>query len=745
MLGPIALGAFLLSFGPVVNGQAVLPNCIEENWLPEDMIYNPGQECQPYDGSRVPNCSAFVHQGNEQPYYHVHEYDCSKFWECGPAGETCLFHCAPCGDLCPEWNGLSFDCRYQYPLGPVCDYPDNVNCSNHIPCPACDTCAFDWQICDEGTNCVCSPECREDPDCADDQYCDPDGVCQLGCRSSEGCTATTCSECLDHQCVDPGCCADEDCPDGVCLNGECVSCIVDDDCNTNGGCATCVANECVVPSCCTDDDCPNGVCLDGECVPCIIDDDCNADGGCSTCESNECVAPECCADEDCPNGVCLDGICVDCIVDDDCNADGGCDSCISNECVAPECCSDDDCEVGQHCMNGVCEGECTISAHCPDGGSDALCDVPTYGECQYCDVSSHLCEQGCDADVNCPGDYPVCNPSHQCGCSDTGDCLGGGEVCDIETYSNCFYCDPDNSQCKPGCDSDSNCPADYPTCGPDHRCGCVDNDDCDGSDGICDIENDPYSTCTYCDSSNSQCKPGCIADSNCPLNHICDETHTCVLDGDCDENRPCEDEDNVLCDSQYSNCHYCDPNSKTCEPGCEEDSECMGFGSNYLCNHDHRCVGIGVSGLIEIIVITYTCEGCPASGSFETVEGGLKVTLESPNDISCTTNGLDNLDLRDYDNGITSHFDADHLAEGDGDDDGLGQCRGADLNLRLTGGTATWTGSGTWTGAHEIPICINFFGDYKPTCCCELEDRSLAQGMTTNLVECGCCATPPCL
>ena len=43
----------------------------------------------------------------------------------------------------------------------------------------------------------------------------------------------------------------------------------------------------------------DGVCLDGECVECVIDGDCNLNGGCSSCEANSCVAPECCSDDDC--------------------------------------------------------------------------------------------------------------------------------------------------------------------------------------------------------------------------------------------------------------------------------------------------------------------------------------------------------------------------------------------------------------------------------------------------------------
>merc|ERR1719348_611684 len=715
-------------------------NCLDSKWLPENYIYNPGNECEPYDGSRIPNCLAFIHPGTKEPYYHLHEYDCSKFWECGPAGETCLFHCAPCGDLCPGYNGLSFDCRYQFPMGPVCDFPINVDCENHIPCPSCDDCPHDWQICDESTGCKCTPECQVDPDCPTDQYCDSEGVCQDGCRAAENCLATACSDCINHQCVDPNCCDDDDCPNGVCLNGECVECVVDGDC---GGCATCVANQC--------------------------------------------LAPECCDDDDCPNGVCLNGACVDCVVDDDCNVNGGCSSCVSNECVAPECCTDNDCEIGQHCFDGVCQGECMINDHCPNGGSDALCDVPIYNDCQYCNTDSHLCEQGCDADSNCPSDYPVCNDDHTCGCSDTSDCAGNGEVCNIDAYGNCAYCDTTNAQCKPGCDTDSNCPADFPVCQDDHTCGCSDASDCLGngevcnietydncaycdstnaqckpgcatdsncpsdfpvcqadhtcsctldsdctlSNLVCDIENDPYTMCEYCNVDDSQCEPGCIADWNCPPTYGCGDDHLCVQ---CDAHRPCVDDGDV-CASDYSNCFYCDINSKTCEPGCEDNAECIGFGNNFICLPSHVCSPVGISGVINITVSTYTCDGCPSSGSFETVEGGLQVTLEGRGGISCSTKGLDNLDQRDYENGVVAFFDADKLDDTNGvDDDGMGQCRGADLNLGLEGGTATWTGTGTWTGSQDVrTICVDFFGDFKPTCCCGLEYGSLAQGESTNL------------
>ena len=36
------------------------------------VTYNPGQECLPYDGSVVPDCSQYVDPVTKQPYYHEH-------------------------------------------------------------------------------------------------------------------------------------------------------------------------------------------------------------------------------------------------------------------------------------------------------------------------------------------------------------------------------------------------------------------------------------------------------------------------------------------------------------------------------------------------------------------------------------------------------------------------------------------------------------------------------------------------
>ena len=36
------------------------------------VTYNPGQDCLPYDGSLVPDCSKYVDPVTKQPYYHEH-------------------------------------------------------------------------------------------------------------------------------------------------------------------------------------------------------------------------------------------------------------------------------------------------------------------------------------------------------------------------------------------------------------------------------------------------------------------------------------------------------------------------------------------------------------------------------------------------------------------------------------------------------------------------------------------------
>ena len=65
-------------------------------------------------------------------------------------------------------------------------------------------------------------------------------------------------------------------------------------------------------------------------------------------------------------------------------------------------------------------------------------------------------------------------------CTADGDCPQG-----FECESVCGYCEP-----KPGF--------------------CSSNNQCDNFDGLCDIENDPYTTCFWCDLTDNSCKPGML-------------------------------------------------------------------------------------------------------------------------------------------------------------------------------------------------------------------------------------------
>ena len=159
------------------------------------------------------------------------------------------------------------------------------------------------------------------------------------------------------------------------------------------------------------------------------------------------------------------------------------------------------------------------------------------------------------------------------------------------------------------------------------------------------------------------------------------------------------------------------------------------------CKAMFSCTDIGVNGLANITVRTLTCSQCAGSGNpLGYTEGGLMVNLMGDYGTSCQSKGLDNLEKVDYDNGMTAFFDG--YPDDDGDDDGLGGCKNADLNYGLTGGTATWTGQGTWTATPQDPLCMHFFPDPVSgdviSCCCQLDKTTLAQEESSELNNCNC-------
>ena len=90
--------------------------------------------------------------------------DCSRFWVCNPDLSDCLHECARANT--PEGT-LFFDISIKYPYGPVCNFPELVDCENkenmckqckpEEQCILCDDCPDCPEPClDGGIKCVCN-------------------------------------------------------------------------------------------------------------------------------------------------------------------------------------------------------------------------------------------------------------------------------------------------------------------------------------------------------------------------------------------------------------------------------------------------------------------------------------------------------------------------------------------------------------------------------------------------------------
>jgi len=299
-----------------------------------------------------------------------------------------------------------------------------------------------------------------------------------------------------------------------------------------------------------------------------------------------------------------------------------------------------------------------------------------------------------------------------------------GPVCDFPDKVNCTNGYSTNSKYPTNPTQPTHPPTEPPTHGPGY---CESDGDCDGM------------SCSQC--LNNMCfDPECCTDEDCPEGYICQDGK-CVPAGECDDMRPCDGVDGI-CDVPlpYENCEYCDMSDHLCKPGCDSDANCP---DEMICA-GHICGdGPGNTGLTNITITTKTCVQCPGTGNpLGVLELGLQLTLKGEYGTECETSGLDNLEKVDYDNGMTTFFDG--KPEDDGDDDGLGGCKNADLNYGLTGGTATWTGTGQsiWTGADSNAICIDFYdpNNSKPTCCCSLAKPTLGYetDKTSELTGCEC-------
>merc|ERR1712198_318826 len=382
-----------------------------------------------------------------------------------------------------------------------------------------------------------------------------------------------------------------------------------------------------------------------------------------------------------------------------------------------ECCSEYDCQPGELCVDGSC-----VSRSTP---------TPCPNEC----CGDEDCADGfmCDADGNCACPNECCADS-ECKegfiCDENGNCV---EECPNECCAD--------SDCKDGfiCDENGNCVADCPTdCCSDEDCG--DGFMCN-ADGVCECSSeccadDDCDNGLTCVDGSCKCPNDCCSDDDCEGDYICNDDGTCEPKGECGLDRPCDLANGVCDEEPYTTCEWCNFEDNSCNPGCETDDNC---GPNMICAN-HICTYRGVNGIVNITIKTASCTGCAGSSDPQgVVEGGVRLFLMGAYGTNCTSEGLDNLELVDYKDGRTTFFDG--KPDDDGSDDGMGECKGHDMNYGLVGGSATWTGPGEWTGAASSPICIKFFDPEhnKPTCCCDLAIKTLDLIVdTTDLVNCSC-------
>jgi len=257
----VALLSLLLA-GAAIAGPSD-ENCLPGTWLPEGADWSSCAEPgAPYDGSKVPDCSAFHGQVNTTSFFHVHEYDCGLYWVCSPEG-PCLMQCAACNTNptnCPDGR-LQFDCRYTVPIGPVCDFYTTVGCHNCEETCAANNCPGDTE-CDTSTDCQCS-DCKTDADCSSGEQC-CDRQCAISCGDTTTTTTTSKPTTTNTPCPTE-CCSNDDCEEGfICENGECKKpCSNDADCDG--------ANEICNPTydncqyCSADNICENGCAGDSNC------------------------------------------------------------------------------------------------------------------------------------------------------------------------------------------------------------------------------------------------------------------------------------------------------------------------------------------------------------------------------------------------------------------------------------------------------------------------------------------------
>jgi hypothetical protein len=419
--------------------------------------------------------------------------------------------------------------------------------------------------------------------CGDAVDSDCDGLQNNGCAclGDEGCGGATSGVVCDtgatgtYTCV-AGCRGQDGngCPAGtVCTSpggvpGACVQCLADAHCGGAASGAICDPSTHACVSGCRGqggNGCPSGrVCsspdgVAGACVECVADADCGGQasgkvcdpatdtcqGGCRGQGGNGCPSGQVCSSSDSAAGTC-----VACVVDADCGGQASgkvCDPAAS-ACVAG--CRG---QSGNGCAGSLrCTSTDGAAGACVDCVADADCGGAAGG--QICDLTAHLCKQGCRGQ-----DGNGCAGSLHCTSQDAavGTCVACLADADCGGATSGAICDPTSHACAVGCraQSGNGCPTGRvctsPDAAPGACVGCVTDADCgDAASG------------KVCDPSTLECAFGCrgAGGNGCALGSVCNATGWaagkcvgCVSDADCGDAASGE---------------ICDPATSACQGGC---------------------------------------------------------------------------------------------------------------------------------------------------------------------------------
>ncbi|HOX46418.1 MAG TPA: pre-peptidase C-terminal domain-containing protein [Myxococcota bacterium] len=296
---------------------------------------------------------------------------------------------------------------------------------------------------------------------------------------------------------------------------------------------------------------------------CLSDCDCYAGEACA---SSVC-SPRCEADAACPAGqVCEAGICqpVSCQTREDCVGDG-CQVCRGGVCAAPAavCLGDEDCCVGFFCNFGECAAD---QSGCI---ADSECVNPALPLCVEAKCVAR--ETDCAIDADCPAAGQVCQD---------GFCVQPG--CSLESCPAGQWCELGAGLCKPGCDSNSDCPAPATCNYGTHQCQ---QTDCCG--GLCTAGSQ------VCDPLTCQCENVCTGDDDCPPTTVCRladgqcvcDATSCPAGSHCDAATGACAQDPVGCDpaTEFTAPIQCGGTaSSSFEPGCESTQRAGSYAKQYV-------------------------------------------------------------------------------------------------------------------------------------------------------------------